>query len=107
MTVWNRSPEKCKELEGEGASVVTSSADCVAASDITIAMLADPSAALAVAKDAVKGISQGMPMVLYTHKLLQFHAVCICILSRRACAKPVLRPPMPLLSRRVAQVVLG
>lgn len=107
VTVWNRSPEKCKELEGEGARVVTSSADCVAASDITIAMLADPPAALAVAKDAVKGISQGMPVVLYTHKLVQFLAVCICILKRRACAKPVLQPPLPLLSRRVAQVVLG
>lgn len=60
ITVWNRSPEKCKELEGEGVSVASSSADCVAASDITIAMLADPPAALAVAKDAAKGISQGV-----------------------------------------------
>lgn len=59
VTVWNRSPEKCKELEQEGASVASSSADCVAASDITIAMLSDPPAALAVAKDAAKGLSQG------------------------------------------------
>lgn len=59
VTVWNRSPEKCKDLEGEGASVAFSSADCVAASDITIAMLADPPAALAVAHDAVKGLTKG------------------------------------------------
>ena len=60
VTVWNRSPDKCKELElGEGASVAGSSADCVAASDITIAMLADPAAALAVARDAAKGLAGG------------------------------------------------
>ena len=59
VTVWNRSPGKCKELEQEGASVASSSAECVAANDITIAMLADPAAALAVAKDAVNGISAG------------------------------------------------
>lgn len=59
VTVWNRSPDKCKELQGEGASVKGSAADCVAASDITVAMLADPAAALAVAKDAAKGLAAG------------------------------------------------
>ena len=59
VTVWNRSPDKCKELEGEGASVADSAADCVAASDITVAMLADPAAALAVARDAAKGLAAG------------------------------------------------
>jgi hypothetical protein len=83
VTVWNRSPEKCKELEGEGASVVASSADCVAASDITIAMLADPPAALAVAKDAVKGISQGTLTILHTHKVSRFPAVCTCLPKRQ------------------------
>ncbi len=72
VTVWNRSPEKCKELEGEGASMAASSADCVAASDITIAMLADPPAALAVAKDACKGISQGMLIIPLYCNLLHF-----------------------------------
>ena len=64
VTVWNRSPGKCKELEQEGASVASSSAECVAANDITIVMLADPAAALAVAKDAVKGISAGAASVI-------------------------------------------
>ena len=59
VTVWNRSPDKCKELEGEGASVAGSAADCVAASDITVAMLADPAAALAVARDAASGLAAG------------------------------------------------
>ena len=62
VTVWNRSPDKCRELEGEGASVARSAADCVAASDITVAMLADPAAALAVARDAAKGLAAGEPL---------------------------------------------
>ena len=59
VTVWNRSPGKAKELEQEGASVASSIAECVAANDITLAMLADPDAALAVAKEAAKGLSKG------------------------------------------------
>ncbi len=63
VTVWNRSPGKAKELEQEGASVASSIAECVAANDITLAMLADPGAALAVAKEAAKGISKGVMLL--------------------------------------------
>ena len=59
VTVWNRSPEKCKMLQAEGAKVAASPEDATAACDITFAMLADPPAALAVAEQAAKGLSQG------------------------------------------------
>lgn len=59
VTVWNRSAAKCKELEAEGATVAASPDQAAAAADITVAMLADPPAALAVAQEAVKGISSG------------------------------------------------
>ncbi|KAL4855117.1 Glyoxylate/succinic semialdehyde reductase 2 [Chlorella vulgaris] len=49
VTVWNRSPDKCKDLATEGAQVAASPAEVVAASDITLAMLSDPEACLAVA----------------------------------------------------------
>lgn len=61
VTVWNRSPEKCKLLEAEGASVAASPEEAAAACDITIAMLADPPAALAVAEQAAKGLFKGEP----------------------------------------------
>jgi len=48
VTVWNRTPEKTRELERLGASVGDSPADVVARCDITFAMLADPAAARAV-----------------------------------------------------------
>ncbi|EIE24341.1 hypothetical protein COCSUDRAFT_14707 [Coccomyxa subellipsoidea C-169] len=59
VTVWNRSPDKCKLLEAEGAKVAASPEEAAAACDITLAMLADPPAALAVAEQAVKGLSKG------------------------------------------------
>ncbi|CAL8462090.1 g1621 [Coccomyxa elongata] len=59
VTVWNRSPEKCKMLEAEGAKVAASPEDATAACDITFAMLADPPAALAVAEQAARGLSEG------------------------------------------------
>ena len=78
VSVWNRSPEKCKELEQEGASIASSSADCVAASDVTIAMLSDPPAALAVAKDAVKGLCSGMqpPAQVLPSDPINCHVAC-------------------------------
>lgn len=59
VTVWNRSAGKCAELEAEGATVAASPDQAAAAADITVAMLADPPAALAVAKEAVNGLSSG------------------------------------------------
>ena len=58
--------------------MASSSAECVAANDITIAMLADPDAALAVAKDAVKGISAGAASVLALMRTFK-NAQLICI----------------------------
>ena len=59
VTVWNRSADKCEPLKQDGAHVATSAEEAVAGADITVAMLADPPAALAVAKEAVKGLSKG------------------------------------------------
>lgn len=63
VTVWNRSPDKCQLLEEEGAKVAASPEAATSACDITFAMLADPPAALAVAEQAVKGLSQGKPEI--------------------------------------------
>jgi glyoxylate/succinic semialdehyde reductase len=49
VTVWNRSTAKCDGLAAGGAAVGLTPAAVVAASDITISMLADPNASLAVA----------------------------------------------------------
>jgi glyoxylate/succinic semialdehyde reductase len=49
LTVWNRTIEKCDDLAAGGATVGRTPAEVVAASDITIAMLADPKASLLVA----------------------------------------------------------
>jgi glyoxylate/succinic semialdehyde reductase len=49
LTIWNRSPEKCDNLAARGASVAETPAEVAAASDIVVAMLADPEACLAVA----------------------------------------------------------
>mmetsp|Transcript_22238 Transcript_22238/g.37162 ORF Transcript_22238/g.37162 Transcript_22238/m.37162 type:complete len:290 (+) Transcript_22238:108-977(+) len=48
LTVWNRDGSKCAELVQAGAKQASTAAACVAASDVTIAMLSDPEAALAV-----------------------------------------------------------
>ena len=48
LTVWNRTSDKCNELTAMGAIKVSSPRQVVEASDITIAMLADPAAAEAV-----------------------------------------------------------
>lgn len=49
VTVWNRSPDKCAALAAAGATVAPTPAAAVAACDITLAMLSDPEACLAVA----------------------------------------------------------
>lgn len=48
VTVWNRTLSKCVELVEHGASIGETPAAVVSASKYTIAMLADPSAALSV-----------------------------------------------------------
>ncbi len=48
VTLWNRNPEKCRELEALGAMVANSPARVAAHCHITFAMLADPAAARAV-----------------------------------------------------------
>ncbi len=45
LIVWNRTAERCKPLESKGAVIAVTPAAAVAASDICIAMLADPEAA--------------------------------------------------------------
>eukprot|EP00252_Welwitschia_mirabilis_P014863 TRINITY_DN32914_c0_g1_i1.p1 TRINITY_DN32914_c0_g1~~TRINITY_DN32914_c0_g1_i1.p1 ORF type:complete len:294 (+),score=80.86 TRINITY_DN32914_c0_g1_i1:106-987(+) len=55
VTVWNRTLPKCEELVGKGASLGTTPAEVVRKCKYTIAMLADPHAALSVVfnKDGV------------------------------------------------------
>lgn len=48
VTVWNRDSTKCAPLVEAGAKQASSAAECVEASSITFAMLADPAAASAV-----------------------------------------------------------
>eukprot|EP00240_Pyramimonas_obovata_P015367 CAMPEP_0118933128 /NCGR_PEP_ID=MMETSP1169-20130426/11367_1 /TAXON_ID=36882 /ORGANISM="Pyramimonas obovata, Strain CCMP722" /LENGTH=281 /DNA_ID=CAMNT_0006875855 /DNA_START=122 /DNA_END=967 /DNA_ORIENTATION=+ len=48
VTVWNRDGSKCAELVQAGAKQAGTAAECVAASDIAVAMLSDPAAATAV-----------------------------------------------------------
>jgi 2-hydroxy-3-oxopropionate reductase len=62
VTVWNRSPEKCRELQALGAAVAATPAEVTAACDVTFAMLADPAAAHAVCfgpAGALEGIGGG------------------------------------------------
>jgi 3-hydroxyisobutyrate dehydrogenase-like beta-hydroxyacid dehydrogenase len=62
VTVWNRSPDKCRELAALGAEVAAKPADVTSSCAITIAMLADPAAAHAVcfgAGGALEGIGEG------------------------------------------------
>lgn len=62
VTVWNRNPEQCRELEAMGATVGRSPAAVVSACDITCAMLADPAAARDVcfgAAGVLAGITPG------------------------------------------------
>jgi len=62
VTVWNRTPDKCRELVEAGAVRGTSPAAVVAASDITFAMLADPAAAREVCfgpEGALAGMAAG------------------------------------------------
>ncbi len=74
--MWNRSPDKCKLLEAEGAKVAASPEEAAAACDITLAMLADPPAALAVAEQAVKGLSKGESFLL-PGKCLSAISLCV------------------------------
>ena len=69
VTVWNRSADKCKGLAAEGAKVASSAKEAAAAADITIAMLADPAAALAVAKEAAEGLAKGMRLCPAVHMI--------------------------------------
>lgn len=48
VTVWNRSPEKCRPLAELGATVAASPREVVASCPLTFTMLADPAAAEAV-----------------------------------------------------------
>lgn len=62
VTVWNRTPEKCKELADLGAKVAATPAEVTGSCAITFAMLADPAVAEAVcfAPDgALQGIADG------------------------------------------------
>lgn len=44
VTIWNRTPSKCKDFVKAGATKATTPADVVAASDVTFSCLADPHA---------------------------------------------------------------
>jgi 3-hydroxyisobutyrate dehydrogenase len=44
VTIWNRTPSKCKDFVKEGAHKATTPADVVAAADITFSCLSDPHA---------------------------------------------------------------
>lgn len=44
VTIWNRTPSKCKEFVKAGATRATTPADVVSASDITFSCLSDPQA---------------------------------------------------------------
>ena len=44
VTIWNRTPSKCKDFVKAGATKVTTPADVVASSDITFSCLSDPHA---------------------------------------------------------------
>jgi 3-hydroxyisobutyrate dehydrogenase-like beta-hydroxyacid dehydrogenase len=62
VSVWNRTPEKCEPLIKKGALKGRSPAEIVANSDITFAMVSDPSAAkdLCFGRQGVlEGIAQG------------------------------------------------
>ena len=48
LVVWNRTLKRCRSLQEKGAAIAATPAAAVAAADITIAMLADPEAALDV-----------------------------------------------------------
>jgi 3-hydroxyisobutyrate dehydrogenase-like beta-hydroxyacid dehydrogenase len=48
LVVWNRTLKRCRQLQEKGAVIAATPAAAVAAADITIAMLADPEAALDV-----------------------------------------------------------
>lgn len=59
VTVWNRSAEKCRELEALGATVAATPRHVVENCPVTFAMLADPAAALAVC-DGPEGVLAGV-----------------------------------------------
>eukprot|EP01023_Acetabularia_acetabulum_P001964 TRINITY_DN1076_c0_g1_i3.p1 TRINITY_DN1076_c0_g1~~TRINITY_DN1076_c0_g1_i3.p1 ORF type:complete len:376 (-),score=95.40 TRINITY_DN1076_c0_g1_i3:257-1384(-) len=59
VNVWNRSADKCNDLQSAGAKVCGSAKEVAQVSDITFGMLADPAAALAVAV-AAEGVAAGM-----------------------------------------------
>jgi len=59
LTVWNRSPEKCKPLVASGAKAVPTPRQVAENSDIVCAMMATPQAVMAV-RDGVDGILAGM-----------------------------------------------
>lgn len=59
VVVWNRSTEKCRELETLGATVAATPRQVVEACPVTFAMLADPAAALAVC-DGPDGVLAGI-----------------------------------------------
>lgn len=44
VTIWNRTPSKCKDFVKAGATKVTTPADVVASSDVTFSCLSDPTA---------------------------------------------------------------
>lgn len=44
VTIWNRTPNKCKDFVNAGATKVTTPADVVSSSDITFSCLSDPAA---------------------------------------------------------------
>lgn len=62
VTVWNRSPEKCRELTALGARQAASPAEVARSCPVTFAMLADPAAALGVCfgpEGVLEGIGEG------------------------------------------------
>lgn len=59
VTVWNRTPAAVEPLVAAGATCAKSPAAAAAAADVTIAMMADPSAAADVAVAAATGLGPG------------------------------------------------
>ncbi len=62
MVVWNRSSDRTAPLAAAGATVAASAAAVASEAQITFAMLSDPEAALAVARDLAKGEGGGTRM---------------------------------------------
>jgi 3-hydroxyisobutyrate dehydrogenase-like beta-hydroxyacid dehydrogenase len=63
VTVWNRSPERAKPLEANGATIAATPADAVAGADFVITMLTDAAAVRAALDAAGPSLREGAIVV--------------------------------------------